>query len=199
MNRIYDYGTNPKDGSRAQRIGLPQGQHIVCEGDIGRFVEQPAREACIDLFQKNILTVSSSAHNGEQTPYIDLDVQSLNEDNANVLKALIQDGRAELIAGQESQSILAKIRLDNLRADRSPEEVSKGLFDIVANFTTQPLTWGYYQIDELKKLYGYQPEEYVTVSVDDFVEQGFVFDEATGMLFESEELIDQYRIGNEVQ
>lgn len=67
------------------------------------------------------------------------------------------------------------------------------------NFTTQPLAKGYYRIDELKELYGYQPEEYAGVSIDDFIAEGYVLDDVTGMLFESKELIAQYRIGTKEQ
>lgn len=80
--------------------------------DLRRIIEEPCLDACLTLYDKNIQTVSSSANEGNRggEAYICINYDSLEEDNKQILKRLIEEGIVEPLNLSNNKGVRGRTR-----------------------------------------------------------------------------------------
>jgi hypothetical protein len=161
---------------------------ITSMADIERFVERPAVPACLELFDKNIRTISASANakDVDVRAYVDIDAVSLSDENRAVAEGV---GEAISYHGNRDSDPSLEIDAYKLAVPISPDDneetIASKLFDIAERFKKQPLTWApEYNLEQIKQIYCYSADE--TPSPEEFTD--FYYDPATETFHASEEL-----------
>lgn len=202
----------PKDlsGSSADRIIDQKGQTLseigpIEEGagiifrhrdDIGKFVETPLLPVALELFDKNIRTLSSSANHkdllmGEVG--FEIDFNSLSLENRITVVHL---GKAVVFAGNPAVSIKIPVNQDTPidQIEIMAKEVTQALI-------LQPLRWGVYTREEMLWRNFANPDEVSSLSNEEIVASlnsgvlEYYYDPVTELFFESEELFDKFKQG----
>lgn len=102
---------------------------------IREFVELPLVEACEELWDRNILTVNSSANSRDVEigyAYIGLDRESLSPENKKVAEQYGQD------TSDDDRAVYIHISIGEGDTD---EDVRRKSLKIVKAFKKQPMTW----------------------------------------------------------
>lgn len=164
-------------------IELSQGQAIRERSDLEGIVEPAALVACQSLYDNNIKTVSASANSKDtERAYIVVDYLSLSDKNKTVAEQI-----GELVSSQRDEtSYGVKISVP-LTSGETEADVSLKLSTACEPFAKQELTWAQtYDLAQLKAIYGYTEAD--IAHPEDFIDQGFYYDEATKTFHESHEL-----------
>ncbi len=200
----------PKDlsGSNADRIINREGQKLSGvdpieeeagiifkhRDDIGKFVEAPLLPAVLELFDKNIRTLSSSANHkdllmGEVGFEIDFNSLSLG----NRITA-VQLGEIVVFAGKPAVSIKIPVNQDT-----PIDQIESMAREITQAFTIQPLRWGVYTREEMLWRNFANPSEVSSLSNEEILAslssrvQEYYYDPVTELFFESKELFDKFK------
>lgn len=189
MSESYPDSTQSSPLNNIDPIELSQGQLLVSADELARYVEPPALPACLDLYDKNIKTISSSANRKDaEEAYIVIDFSSLSDSNKEIALRLgslispVRNGIEDNETNPEELMLAAP-----LEAADTADTIEAKLKELVAPFQRQKLLWApTYSLNEIKKIYGYAEDE--QVEIDDFVEDGLYYDTQTRMFHLSEEL-----------
>lgn len=144
--------TLPNLITEVKRLEIGRAQDIYCEKDILNLVESPLVEACLELFRKNIETMSSSA-NGEYTTdgaYIDINYDNLSSYNKAIVDQFIHLNQAELIEpyqlGRDTRARIYIMRQFDISENGLPEKIQNISLNIVSKFKQQKLLFGVYDM-----------------------------------------------------
>lgn len=149
-------------------------------------IEAPLLPACRDLYDKNILTFSSSANRKDLeqgSVYILLDYESLSAENKKI---------AEAIGTQTKSRNHTAIELNMaVTPDTTVQEIEKGFLDMSLKFKKQKLTWAKaFTREDLIKLWPMcDGSEYENPAA--WKDMGYYYNEKDGFFYESEEFIDK--------
>lgn len=203
-------GSIPKDlsGSSADRIIDREGQKLdgvdpIEEGagiifrhrdDVGKFVETPLLPAVLELFDKNIRTLWSTANHkdlltGEVGFGIDFNSLSL-ENRITAVKL------GEIVVFAEKPAVSIKIPVNQ---DTPVGQIESVAEEIIQAFITQPLRWGVYTREEMLWRNFTNPDEVSILSNEEMVASlnsgvlEYYYDPVTQLFFQSEELFDKFK------
>lgn len=174
------------------------------EEDVERIVEMPLIEVCKELYRKNIKTVSSSANRkdiesfGEKEPsaYIEIEKESLSEENLEILKKMKDDPefdylRVEGLKDEKEKTLMIHILLN--KVGFSVKDIMKGARSFVNKMKAQEPLWiirsHIYKIEDLEKKYGYSEK----TDPDIWTEEGYYYDKESDSFFESEDHFKKYK------
>lgn len=62
---------------------------IVRVDDLEEIIEEPCLEACKDFYEKNLITIQSSANSGETTAWIIVDITTMSDENKAIVENLL--------------------------------------------------------------------------------------------------------------
>ncbi|MDP3994305.1 MAG: hypothetical protein Q8P91_00550 [bacterium] len=190
MDNFEQGPEQPKISSLAEvpAIQESRNQMIATRDQIVGLVEQPLLDACVDMWDKNVRTLSTSANRKDieaGEAYIIIDFDSLSEENKKA-----------------AQQLADPIDYDGVKAIKIPipvsettttDEISQRAAEIAGTFKKQPATWiPKYTLEYLKKAYGIAPEE--TDYDDPSVWEGYYYDSKEKVFYMSEE---HYQKANE--
>lgn len=168
-------------------IVVSAGQLVTGREALEGLIEEPARDAVVDLYDKNIRTVSASANSKDPySAYIDIDPSSLSDENRSIAHTIgspieDQDGVVRVVKLHIQYEDIPTVR-----------QVSDDLKHLTEQFRPQELTWApVYGMEDLKRMYGYTPED--IVDPGDFVGEGYFYDEETQRFYLSEEIFHKMK------
>ncbi len=176
------------------------------EEDIERIVELPLIEACKELYRKNIKTISSSANKKdvegffakekEPSAYIEIEKESLSEENIEILKEIKKDPRfgclrVEGLKDTKEKTVMIYISLD--KAGFSVEDIIREATSFTSELKEQEPLWiiknHIYKIEDLEGRYGYTEK----TKPEDWIEEGYYYDSESDSFFESEDHFKKYK------
>lgn len=168
-------------------ITVPEGQLVTSREALESLIEEPAQEAVVDLYDKNIRTVSVSANSKDPySAYIDIDPLSLSDENRPIAYAIgtpVEDQNGVV------HVVKLQVQYDEIPTVRQVSDDLKGLTE---QLQPQDLRWApVYGIEDLKRMYGYAPSE--NVDPVDFIAEGYFFDETTQGFYLSEEIFNKMK------
>lgn len=151
---------NMKIGDIHSRRSEGTGYTIKCDQDVLYCAELPCFHPCLDLFHKNIKTLS----NDTDAVYEDckkgkihgkarviIDYESLSDENKIAVEALIQNGAAEILEDEENDQIVRKvdISVDCSKFD-TVREVNERLLSLTKIFGKQDVLYAKFTHEQLK-------------------------------------------------
>lgn len=114
-----------------------------------KYIEIPCLEACLKLYDLNIKTFSSGCNKiNYDNAHIQIDYQSLSEENKKIVEELIRNNLAtkEFYNNMEYVTIFTKTNLND-----DVHDVSNKLLEIVKLFAYQDVLYGFISLEEFKK------------------------------------------------
>jgi len=163
-------------------------QIITTKEQIKDLVEQPLLDACEEMWNKNVRTLSTSANKKDievGEAYIIIDFDSLSEENQKVAQ---QYAKPIDYDGVKAVKILIPVS-----ESTSTDEISRKATEIAGTFQKQSATWiPKYSLEYLKKAYGISPNE--TKYDNPSVWEGYYYDPKEKVFYMSEE---HYKKANE--
>jgi hypothetical protein len=158
------------------------GQLVPNRDKLFEIVEPGALNACLDLYDKNIRTTTSSANGGHQEAFIHIDFDSLSDDNKQTVEAI-----AQIFEPDDANDVRYARLAVPIEATDTEDSISQKLTALSEQLKKQELQWAnQYTIDDLKRIYAVGPDD--EASPEDFVGEGYYYDQTTGLFHESEEL-----------
>jgi hypothetical protein len=175
----------PKNLLNIERIGERNNEMIKNREQLATLIESPLLFACQELYDKNIMTLSSSANKENTEVYITIDFDSLSEKNKVVAKSF-----GEVKFNVETNTNTVQIFI-SVKMDDAVENISAKAMDIAHKFEKQPLLWANkYTLDELRSMYGYTLDD-EEMGITDFANgelDSYFYDPASKLFYDSEEL-----------
>ncbi len=156
---------------------------ILEKNKLPEIIEKPLLEACEELYDKNVKTISSSANkknieDGEG--YIIIDFASLSEENKEVAR-----GYGDPYTHGEYKAVKISIPLDEFS---TVENISEKAKEISSNFHKQEPVWiEAYTLEELKEAYKIPPGEEEFDHPETWEEEGYYYDSQNGLFYLSED------------
>lgn len=180
---------------------------------LAKIIEYPLRKPCVELWNKGIRTISSSANKKDLQrgySYLTLDWSTLSDENkqialANATRVISSKDDSEKVSfEQENMHMQNRVvwvnpypTSDNdgkgevviaipLQATTKAEIIEKETEEITNKFKKQPAVWvREYTLDDIKTLYGMGTEDDATP--EDFSDTGFYYDASKGKFFHSKD------------
>lgn len=185
-------------GSRERRISevevVAQSSGLIFSDrlDIQTYVEEPLVLACQALYDRNILTWSSSANSKDVGTwgYIAIDKTSLSEANLQICEGLPEENRTANTNGlpPDEDSIFIYFPIGG---SSTFQQIETRSLEISNKFVKQPATWvPRYTFEEVKAIYGIKPgdNDYESWTTEDFTGQdGYYYDTSACLFYHSEE------------
>jgi len=144
-------------------------------------VEQPLIEACEDMYKKNIRTLSTSANEKDikrGEAHIIIDFDSLSEENQKIAEQYAKPADYD---GSKAVKIIIQVT-----EKTTPDEITREANKIADAFQMQPAVWiPKYTLEDLKKVYGINPEE--TKYDDPSVWENYYYNPKEKVFYRSEE------------
>lgn len=152
--------------------------------EIKDLVETTLVTTCEELYDKNIMTLESSANKSNVTigyARLQIDFDSLSDANKETAEEI-----AEVVISHDGMKVvLVKIPID--KENPLVSDVQFRAEEITHQFKKQQMRWARtVNIGTLKEWYGYTPDE--EIDPESFVKsEGYYFDEKSGLFYQSEE------------
>jgi len=133
------------------------GHPIYSVEDLYTYFELPLLDSGIDLFNKNIMTLSNNTGDGntQKTSDIIMDFETLNDENKAIVNNLINEGKAKL--HEEDKSI--ELSVPTSSTD-TVEDIKERMLDLTAQLELQDILYGRYSLDNIGKILGYLRQQY---------------------------------------
>ncbi|OIP57625.1 MAG: hypothetical protein COX79_04595 [Candidatus Levybacteria bacterium CG_4_10_14_0_2_um_filter_36_16] len=185
--------TNNTTIETVRAIPESRNQIITKREEIPTLVELPLVEACENLYDRNIQTLSSSANSNDINPEnpdnsfanIIIDYNSLSGENKKIVEILIKDGKADMIGNYDNRAVV-RLRFPLARGTQVKElqEVSVWISE---QFRKQPMTWApTMNVDDVAKMY--MSEEVKDVDPQKLAEEiGYYYSPEEKLFYLSEE------------
>jgi hypothetical protein len=192
--------------SGVEPIEESNGFLLRTEEDIEKIVELPLIGACKELYKKNIKTVSSLANRKdveglfakekEPSAYIEIEKESLSEENLEILKKIKKDPRfdylqVEGLKDTTEKTIMIYILLD--KTGFSVEDIIRSTKIFTDELKEQEPLWiiknHIYKIEDLERKYGYNEK----TDPEMWKEEGYYYDSESESFFESEDHFKKYK------
>lgn len=163
-------------------IVMPRTEPISRRTDIQRIVELPLRKACESLYDKNIITLSSSASSSDVSPsgngyaYIVLSWGRLSPENQEIAQALA--GWSTGVFSYDGDSAI-ELRFP-MTLDTSVDELEKESYEICNTFIPQPAQFDTWTLADFQVSLSPAVDEKFMVW-----EMGFVLDAKEGLFYRS--------------
>ena len=168
------------------------GHPINRRTDIEKWVEKPLVQSCEKLYDLNIETLMSSANYKDvdkKHGYIDINPDSLSEENRDIANRLVQEEKAELTKWHscgEGYHTVVRLLIP-ITADSTVDEINKYALKLVNNFVKQKMTWANrYPLDGIGKILCWEAFNDMTPQEIES-ETGFYYDPETQTFFHSKE------------
>lgn len=183
----------PQAFTEVQRIAESRGAVPHTVDQLDALVEAPLLPAARELYEKGVRTTESSANpesNDEGYGWMTIEYDTLSEENKQVVASLIQD---DATLDPASRRIHLTESEDGYTAAVIQVPLKGGVDDIATyasaiahRFLPQPMLWApRYTLSEIKELYSIAEEEEATP--EDFLGEGFYYDQPSGLFFLSED------------
>lgn len=156
---------------------------ITTREEVVKYVELPLLQACLDLWDKNIRTLSTSANARDIVvgiANITLDYNSLSDANKEIAQGL-----GEIIEWYDTLAVSINYPI---ASQTLLSELSQRAIESAALFKKQKARWvPTYTLEELKQLAKIKPDNTAADNPDYWAEYGLYFDEGSGRYFKSKE------------
>lgn len=156
---------------------------ITTREEVSKYVELPLLQACLDLWDKNIRTLSTTANSRdivEGIANITLDYNSLSDANKQIAQGL-----GEIIEWYDTVAISINYPI---ASQTLLSELSQRAIESAALFKKQMARWvPIYTLEELKQLAKIKPDNKAADDPDYWAEYGLYFDASSGNYFKSKE------------
>jgi hypothetical protein len=177
-----DIEPNPRLTLIEQTEAIHESSHIPKDRDhLAELLEPPVKDACLQLYDKNIRTIMSSANKKDMSTgygYISMDYDQLSEENKRI---------AEEIGAIEKRGeggTVARIKFP-ISPSTTVDDISKASQELADKFVKQKMTWvPRYTIAQINELYLAGEDEF---GPDDYIGMGYYYDAGKKLLYMSEE------------
>lgn len=169
---------------------------ITERSQILELVEEPCLPACLELYDKNIFTTSSSANGNTNIAEIVIAYDYLSDENKSVIESLRLEGCARGEKGNSGRDDDDVELVVPINESSTVLNVQKSFLDIVNNFKNQDVLYGFRTLDEAKESYEkayYYTFENLEEFVDFLDQIGKVYDEQEGLVWDSRELMNKHK------
>jgi hypothetical protein len=193
IERIVKAEKKPQTISEIAPIEESRGQLIKSRESIKNIFEAPLVRACEQLYENNIMTISTSANSKDVAigyGGIVIDYEHLSPENRQIAKSL-----GELDEDNGMQTVYIKIPIS---PDATPNDISRAAESIASEFKPQDPTWlepYTYTFEQMKEMYGISDEKYPDMRPEDFIDQedteGQYYDSESGLFYPSKELFQK--------
>lgn len=193
-----------------QALGYtPEWAIVKGREDLRMIIEEPCLAACLTLYDKNIQTVNSSANerNRGGKAYIGINYDSLEENNKQILKRLVEEGIVEPLnlsdnKGQRGgREVSIKVPVFE---DDTVGKVSDRFLQIVSAFHQQDVLYGRITreglIEEIKGFVGQEvePDEKFIEEFATSIRE-YVYDEELDIFWKTQDLYNKHKKYQEQQ
>ncbi len=169
--------------NQVQAIDRDRAMWITSRDEVAKYVETPLLQACLDLWDKNIRTLSTTANSKDiQTGLanITIDYDSLSDANKLVAQEL-----GEIMKGYTTLSVSINYPISR---ETVPSELSSRALESARLFKKQKARWiPSYTLDQLKRLTFISPDNHAADNPEYWKPAGFYFDAGSGKYFLSQE------------
>lgn len=133
------------------------GHPIYSIDDLYTYFEIPLLDSGIDLFNKNIKTLSNNTGDGNAqiTSDIIIDFETLSNENKEIVTNLINEGKATL--HEEDKSLGLSVATSS---NDTVEDIKARMLDLTAQLELQDILYGRYNLDNIGKILGYLRQQY---------------------------------------
>lgn len=152
--------------------------------EIARYVEKPLVSACEHFWDIGIKTLMSSANsrNIGNTAYIDLDYNSLSEENKKIAENLL--GQKGMMHGDEPTPVI-KINILPITTETTIDKVKEKADEIANRFKKQKAIWiSAMTLQDLRKIYTGDPNN-TEFKIKDFT--NYFYDNKTELFYNNKE------------
>jgi len=184
--------TPPRTLAEIDAIIRSRSEMITRRDQIKEIVEPPLLPACLDLYDKNIRTLSSSANKKDLEvghAYISIDYETLSPENQKIAQKF-----GGPIVSDERRMLFIEIPVDK---NSTLDSIDSSARQIAVAFQKQPMTWApTFTVESLKQMYGISSEEHEYDDPKVWEGEGLFFDAENSIFYLSEE---HYQKVNEQQ
>lgn len=164
--------------------------HFKNRAEIAQYVETPLVSACEHFWDLGIQTLMSSANSTDvgYNAYIDLDYDSLSEENKKIAEEL--SGEKFLMHGIKPTLTIKIITSPIITTETTIEEITKKADEVANRFKKQKATWiPTWTLEELREIYMDMDS---ILQPSDFAETRF-YDKENKLFYMSKEHYDKLR------
>lgn len=164
-------------------IEVSRNQMVIKRDQLEKIVERPLLKASIELYDKNIRTLASSANKKgieQGFVYLIIDFDSLSKENQEIAKQL-----SKPIDYDEGKAIKIEIPVTE---GTTLEEIEQKAKEVTSRYQKQPMTWApTFTLEQLKKAYGIEVEEKNFDDPKVWEEEGYFYDKQNRIFYMSGE------------
>lgn len=158
--------TTPKYIKDVEHVKISgMGHPIYSKSDVSVYFELPLLEAGIELYDKNIRSISNNTGDGNisKNSDIEIDFDTLNEENKEIANNLILQGRASLDKQRNNLKLSVETKLDD-----TVEAVKNKMLELVSNFQYQDILYGKYDFEQIGNIIKYLRKTYGEEIFDEY-------------------------------
>lgn len=133
------------------------GHSIYFAKDLSTYFELPLLDSGIDLYNKNIRTMSNNTGDGntQNTSDIIIDLETLSDENKAIASDLVSKGKAMFYENSND----LKLFVPTSSTD-TVEDIRTKMLEITSQFQLQDILYGRYSIDDLDRMIAYLRKQY---------------------------------------